>query len=298
MKTAEPAKFRALGAFFSLFSIILITLFSKTISQSTLKAVELCQNIIIPSMLPVFVFNGIFIRLSQRKASKFEGIFPIIIGVVCGCPAGIKTAVSLYESGKISKRNAEFLCLLSSPMSFSFIVGNLGNDFLCSSKRGWAILIIQFFSLVLSSLILRLFSKENDTFIAENTFKTEKASVFLPSLYDALKTVGIICTCVIFFSCLSGMICSVPFLSLKVKIMCSSLLEVTYGTYMIAQSFIPDTAFILISSLISFTGISVIIQCDSVIKGKISLNNFVYGKLIACLISLFLSCICIKSGIV
>ena len=89
---------------------------------------------VLPALLPYTIVSSlllyldafrlpckIFERLFHKRLPENETLI-IICGCLCGCPIGAKLAADSYKSGKISKRNAEFLMCACNNLSPSFLI--------------------------------------------------------------------------------------------------------------------------------------------------------------------------------
>ena len=100
----------------------------------------LCANTIIPSLFPFMVLSEIAISagigdllakylrapMSRLFGISGEGACAFLLGILCGFPVGAKSAVSLYDKGKISKQECEKLLSICNIPSMSFVVNIVG----------------------------------------------------------------------------------------------------------------------------------------------------------------------------
>ena len=174
-------------SFFLIFLIVSaavgLLLFSKQVRDSVLQAFSLSVSTVIPGLFPFLVLsdfacNAFPVRTSEktnRITEKLSGIpaagLPaVLFGLTGGYLTGCKTAVSLYESGQISKKQAQRLtCFCFSP-GLSFAVSAVGSGMIGSNTSG----LLLFFCCTLSALLSGFFlHKEKDT-QAENASRKRK----------------------------------------------------------------------------------------------------------------------------
>ncbi|MGN0132943.1 MAG: hypothetical protein ACI4AA_10915 [Lachnospiraceae bacterium] len=131
-----------------LFGILLffILRFSDTAKQYAYLGLSVWFEQMIPSLLPFMIISAMLIRLNLdeilikpvagilKKIYRISdaGVYVLVMGFLCGFPMGAKTASMEYETGKISKTEAEFLLSFVNnigPVYFlSFVYGNIYQD--------------------------------------------------------------------------------------------------------------------------------------------------------------------------
>lgn len=124
-------------------------------------------NTLIPTLLPFIILTGILTRIDniQKILSPLESYFRVLLGVsswggyvfllgmLCGYPLGAKLASDLYESDKISKKEAVYLSTFCNNPSPAFVITYLGKLCLKDVVPAYFILI----SLFSANLICMLF---------------------------------------------------------------------------------------------------------------------------------------------
>ena len=117
--------------------------------EASKEALNLCINVIIPTLFPFFVFSSLAISLGLADilGKIFGGIMkPIfnvngscstafILGLISGFPVGAKTAISLYQNGQCSKTEAERILSFSNNAGPAFVLGTVGIGIWNSSYR-------------------------------------------------------------------------------------------------------------------------------------------------------------------
>ena len=88
-------------------------------------------NTLLPTLLPFLILTGFLIHTDgiEKIFSPFRifwnkgmglscsGAYAFVLGMLCGYPMGAKIASDLYQYGKISKREAEYLLTFSNNAS-------------------------------------------------------------------------------------------------------------------------------------------------------------------------------------
>ncbi len=279
-------------------------IFSSTTSDYAKNGIYLCLNTVIPSLFPIFVVNGLlisskiadrisgFLRLPVSKlfGVSENGVYPAIIGLICGAPSGSVALSSVIDGKSISREEATVIAIASSPMSFSFIYSTLGGKMLGSYKLGIILYVVCLLSSIISGRILSVILKPKSSCCLQQAFT--KNEFCRPSLSkaisDAVTGTLSICGTIIFFSAISGLICSVPSIPISIKSALTLFLEITSGAENTTVQMQGIPAFLFLCAGVSWSGLSVICQCISSLGKSISFTQFFCGKCLASLISLII----------
>ena len=251
---------------FALFCIIIVLIvFSKDAKQGAIEGINLCENIIIPSLLPVLIISNTIININTSP------YLAVLLGLISGFPAGAVLTHSLYKNGKIDSKEARKLMSFNFCGGLAFIISAVGGIVYKSKTAG----IILFSSCFLSSLIIALFRFPVKSFKAGQTLKKPA------SLSDALctgceasvKSIAVMSAYIILFSAAIKIIHLPPFLI--------PLLEITNGIG--NNALLPPAAFC--AFFLSFGGLCVHMQIFSLLNDmKIKYSVFLFYRLVsACL---------------
>ncbi len=265
-----------------LFTYLLI--YPQYATEPTRYALEFCAKTLIPSLFIYMVLAKIVITLPITKwLIKIFGLESVVLitGTLCGCPVGAKTAVTLYESKKITKKHAEYLCSFTNNASLSFVLGFVGKELFGDIRVGLRLMIYQLIASAATALFMKfiLFGKEKiPSFSAVRSEKTGLRE----AVADSAMTMINLCACVVFFMVAGGVISHLANLTPFWEAILKSLLEFSSGCAEAIDTgkyAIPITAFAL-----SQTGFSVALQVRSVISGKLAFMPYLTGKVISCII--------------
>lgn len=303
-------KHRSLFGYASLVFMFFYIVFSDTAARSALSGMKLCGLVLVPTLFPMMVLTGIAIRsgvfnaLSRIGNKLFTPLFGIsgkyiasfFIGILGSAPTGAMAVKNLSGEKESDKEKASAL-LLSSVVSFGFIYSVVGISILGSARRGVALFVFQMISIMLTAAFLRP-KKSNYVKIQLTSMKSEKISTAVASsIRDAAINMLSVCGSVIFFSSLSGMIVSLP-IKENIKLFVCPFLELASGLQYISGHFPPDITFIMVSSAIGWSGLSMIFQSLSVSDGKIPSQKYILGRAISAFICPILALISINLGII
>ena len=146
-----------------IFSILIFTLCllycivrPRQIALATAGGLALWYHSVLPTLLPFSILSGIMVRsgiydsLSERIYPWFSKIYPVrapliyplIAGFLFGFPLGSKICADLYDTGKITAKEAEVISCISNNFGpaflYNYMVLSLNGGFL----SGWMLLLI------------------------------------------------------------------------------------------------------------------------------------------------------------
>lgn len=281
--------FSALTDSLAIILFLYLLVFPQSASEPTRNALYFCAQTLIPSLFIYMVLAKMIISLpaTDRLAKRIgTGSIVFISGILCGCPIGAKMALSLYESGRIDKRYAEYLCAFTNNASVSFVVGYVGGELFGSRVIGIRLFIFQIIASAVTALLMKRFIY-GKTHI--KTIYSESAGrvPLREAVTDSAQTMISVCACAVFFivaaSSISGFLGLPPIWDAVLK----CLLEFSSGCA--AGARLDSGALGICAFSIGFTGLSVFLQVKSVVSGKLSTKPFAVGKLISATVMTMLS---------
>ena len=270
--------------FFALTLFIYLLIYPQQATEPTRYALEFCVETLIPSLFIYMVLAKIIITLPITNwLIKVFGLETVILitGTLCGSPVGAKTALTLFENKKITKKHAEYLCSFTNNASVSFVLGFVGKELFGDIKIGIRLLIYQIIASGVTAFFMKfiIFGKEKiPSFIAVKNNKTGLRE----AVSDSAVTMINLCACVVFFMVAGGVICRFADFSILDEAIIKSILEFSSGCAAAVgakEYAIPLTAFAL-----SQTGLSMALQVKSVIAGKLAFLPYIMGKTICCVV--------------
>ncbi len=191
----EKAKY-IFGAVISCLFIFILLTYSKECSNGILSGLSFCVSVLIPSLFLFFVLSSYLsnskvlsilscaLKTPCKKILKLPEICSnaILLSLIGGYPIGAKSALSLYQSGNISKEQAQKLCLIAVCSGPSFVINFIGVALLNNKTAGVIILISQFISYIVTAVLNGIFIKTDDN---HNCVDTEKSR---PNLVEAVES--------------------------------------------------------------------------------------------------------------
>lgn len=164
--------FLSLCIFFIILSIILSP---QTYIKVCSSAIEVWAKILLPSLLPFFIFTKLLTSIGyvQTISANFKNLsfklyksppisaYIFLMSILTGYPVGSKLTSDLFNSGAISKNDAQKCTSFTSNSGPMFIVGSVGIGMLFSATCDYIILISHIIGALINGLIYRNLKGEN-----------------------------------------------------------------------------------------------------------------------------------------
>ncbi len=261
--------------------------FPTTVLSGAKNGLLLWFNQVLPSLLPFLILSTLFLStgLSDSIAKKTapvlspvfrcspSGCYAVIIGLLAGLPVGAKTIASLTETGRITKKEGQYLLPLCNNPSPLFLLGFISVSVLGQPSLRYHILLIVVLSSVLAAMLTRprdLISSQNISLNAPKNSPSSFTFSFLlldSAIEQAFSVLTKVGGYIILFSVLSSLLTMLPFPS-QVIACIGSFMEITSGSASLATLPLPVSVFIpLVVGFVSFGGLSAAAQTKSVLAG-------------------------------
>ncbi len=258
------------------FILIICIIFPEMSVTAAKEAIRLWYTSVLPVLLPFFIVskmlcfkNGTRIFTSLlRPLMRFLGIdenasFPLAISLICGFPSGSRTVADIFDD----KEYFGNLCFSSGPL---FVIGSVGTVMLGSTALGRDLFIIHICTLIIFSVILK--PKR------QSIPKLKKANGSLSeAVISSIEAILSVCGYMIFFGLIIKL-ARIELLPAPFDGLLAGCIEFTSGIKLL--SVYGDKYLPLISFLLSFGGVSVIVQCLSYLDG-INRHKFVFNRILA-----------------
>ncbi len=277
--------------FFAISAILLI--FPNTYIYSIKNSISIFFEGILPSLFPFMILSEIaissnifdnFSRILQKpisklfRVSKYSSI-AIISGFICGFPSGSKAVDSLYEQGKISKKDANILISFINNCNPAFIISTIGIIVFKSIYIGLILAISHYLSSILIGIIYSRYYNLHNNIIHEkmsNLNTNTKIScnneenvikILKKAIKNSLVTLGIIFGYIAIFNLSFDILKSIIYRFMENDILIeflSPIFEITRGSYDIYKININFKYVITIESfMLGFSGLCILFQVAS-----------------------------------
>lgn len=275
------------------------------------EGMELWMNTLIPTLLPFIILTGFLVHTDgiEKILKPFSGLFRILLGlspngayvcllgILCGYPMGAKLAADLYQYGKISKREGEYLLTFCNNTSPAFLTTYLAQICLDGKVHTPELMGILILSDVLCMLFFRFAVYRNHTFSSasfpvnkdvaagRSNSKKETPSSSSPgaiidvSIMNGFETIARLGGYILLFSILSACISHYWCFSQTGKYLVLGIMEITTGLHQLSASPFSDSLKFLCSmTMTAFGGFCIMAQTKSVLEGKLSLHPYASAK--------------------
>ncbi len=293
----------------------------REVSGAVREGLELCCNVIIPSLFPFFILTSLVISLGlagwlgrllepvMRPLFHVGGpcAAALALGFVGGYPVGARSALSLYESGQCTKTECERLLAFCNNSGPAFILGVVGAGVFSDSRIGVLLCLIHALASLCVGLLFRFYRwgdretrrERSAPPIAVQRFSTAFTGAVKGALSSTLSICAfVICFTVIIRLCfLSGalpalagllgrLLAPLGFTQVWAQRLLTGVLELTSGVWALTDGGSLEGRAAMAAFLLGWAGISVHCQVLSFL-GESGLNTRTYlaGKLLHGLIS-------------
>lgn len=285
---------------------------ARFISQS-LNGLNAWALNVLPSVLPFMFFTRVlstldFLPKLTRPFSRVTktlfntppiSIYAFLMAILSGYPVGSKLVADLYLQGKISKQDAfkmSSFCSTSGPM---FIVGAVGVGMFHSAKIGYILFISHILGAILNGIFFRgrltkKFAKDED-FVAQSPTNSQKPDLSDIVLNSTLSILSVGCIITIFFIVIECFSPAISLLPPNLACFVEGLIEITKGCISLSALSNQTLATILASFVISFGGISTLLQSLTMLsKLKLPPTFFAFQKFMHAVFSCLITIILLK----
>ncbi len=284
---------------------LLLTFRHSEIAISSMSdGMRLCTSTVIPALFPFMVLSELLVssgaaelvsRIFGRIFEKLfgirrEGCIAFLLGVVCGFPIGTKSAVSLYESGRISRAELEHLITFCNGPSSAFLISAVGVSLFSSHEFGVMLYCVEIISAIVIGVLGRVFfshKKRDEKKTPVRVVKPEGKDSGLQSMVSAVTSSALsmlyVCAFVVFFSSVTGILriyADAVRLPQALKTVLIGFFEMTGGVS--AASSLPTYCACLCSAaIVGWSGLSVHFQLVSLCSDhKIAYRPYFAAKLV------------------
>lgn len=289
---------------------LLFAFFPETVSYAAGEALSLCAHTLLPSLFPFFVCANVLLSLgvAEKTGELFSGITrrlfrvngegaaAIFLGFISGYPAGAVISGRLYKEGCITKSEAERLLGFTNNAGPLFILGTVGTMLYGSKAAGLVLYVSVMVASLLTGFCMR-FYKSSDFYAPKSGVHKEN-----DPMGDAVSAVMTLSGYVVFFAVVLAFLENGGVIDAICRFFemwglgrgTASLLSM--GIFEISTAAKKaDGALPAMAALLSFGGISVLLQTASVIKkAGLSIKPYLIGKTLSATFSAVICTLILK----
>lgn len=276
---------------------------------------QLCYNVIIPSLFPFFVLSSLVVelglagyvgRLLERVMRPLFAVpgacaSAVALGFIGGYPVGARTAISLYEKGMCSKTEAERLLAFCNNSGPAFVLGVVGAGVFSSSSVGILLYLAHAAASMCVGILFRFYKwdervRENGSRLA---FQTRRLSAaFTGCVKESFLSTIHICAFVVFFTVVIRMLAVSGILSAIAgglsalfgpvglteqwgERLLTGILEVSSGVWSLSGEGSLSGRLSMAAFMLGWAGVSVHCQVLSFLGGSgLSVRTYLIGKML------------------
>lgn len=277
--------------------MVALILDSATAFEGASAGISICIKTVIPSLFPFFILSsmltenlyGSALRILQPIGQLLgiskgtESIW--LTGMLGGYPVGARCVAQAYQSGNISRNEAQRMLGFCCNAGPAFIFGMAGPYF-PTMLYPCVLFLIQILSSVLTAILI---PRE-----AIHHTAPSKTSIVTwhQAMQNALRAIGTVCGWIIAFRVILS-VCERWFFWLfpnYIQVILTGITELSNGILSLHRIGPLPLKFILCSSILSFGGMCVVMQTQAVAKG-LSIGPYLRGKILQCALSTSLSAV-------
>ena len=258
---------------------------------------------VLPTLLPFVILSNILMdsnylqylnKITAPLVSRLipvsdNGAFVLLSGFLFGFPIGSKNCAALLASGKITRREADVLFIITNNISPVFVTSFiLYTQLKLSHLSAVTLLILYFPALLLGSILLSTDARQPASGSQMN-FK-----IIDTGIMDGFETLTRLGGYIMLFSMIASLLQKLP-VPRVVTLILTGMVEITNGIAMLPDSGLPQSVqYVLAVVYTAFGGLSGIAQTSSMIRDTpLSIKRYCIAKLVlaaccgllACLVS-------------
>ena len=268
-----------------------LLLFPDTASHAVRSGLLLCGTTVIPALFPFLVLSRILIGiLPKRTANWMSRLMEHCFGVSGPCftafvisflgsyPVGASAVVHLYESGTISKQDAERALRFCNNSGPGFFIGIVGGVIFHSTTAG----IVLYLCHIFSSVLCGMFNAEPKTHAQIRRIQQKNvpfSELILSSIGDTCTVLLQLCGMIVAFSLISTYLRLLRLSSLPeiVEALLLGTLELTTGILHLSGS---ASSFAAAAFIMSWGGLCVHMQAKNLwVKAGLTVRGYYSAKL-------------------
>lgn len=263
-------------------------------AESVKSALEVCAMGLIPSLFPFIVLTGMIIssglsdKISHILGKPVAYLFgvdkdcacAVILGCLCGFPIGAVCTRELFASGKIEKSTAERLISFTNNASPAFCIGTVGLALFSDIGYGIRLYFCQLAAALLIGTVQRKPYKQS-THTPSSRSTQPLSDMLSVAVSEAGLTILKICSFAVFFAVVGDALAAVcsRFFGELAAALSAAFCELTLAGRR-AASLEMKTARLIVAFAVGWSGISVHMQCASVLSGSgIGMKRYYISKL-------------------
>ena len=268
--------------------LLCLVIFSADAKLGAKDGIALCENVIIPALLPVLIVTNIVINTNCRRL--FEKAFgfitvklfrlprcatsAIIFGLIGGYPAGALLTNQLFINKMIDENQARRIMRFNFCGGVAFVITAVGTITMKSTAYGIVLYAINVIASIIIGIVSALFYPKIKPNGQITSYPLTLSQAIVQSVEQTVKSLLIMSGYIIMFSAISIMV------DLPQEL--TPLLEITNGICRTKKHFSLN----MIASFLSFGGLCIHLQLMGVLNNiKMKYYDFLIWRIVSALLS-------------
>ena len=293
--------------------LLLLVLLPKICLEGATTGLLLWFEHVIPALFPFFVFSKIILALNICP-KKLKPFYPVVMGMISGCPTGTYLLADMIDEGTLTKQKAQSMLILCNNASPAFLINYIGCGCMPAGNNKYLALIcivISSFMVFLINKLINNIKNKHYNYISKNYnsnnkhthYKTpgsstlhsndhktpESFSCILEStILKSAELLVLIGGYIILFSIISNIIIHIVPYAIP-KLLLGSIPEITVGSKLLSTTSLIQNEQIksaAIATLCGFGGLCGISQTIAPIRSSgMSVRSYVLNRMFCGIIS-------------
>ena len=281
-------------------------------STTVFEGMTFTAHAIIPSVFPVMLIaelmtrsgvldhiSSFFYPLMNRAKLNPHLLAPVLVGYVCGFPAGAKSVRRSVENGLISNEEANCLLAASNCAGPAFVISAVGSGMYSSAMKGFLLWFVCSTTCTLLSFVLipRQHDPKKDIPKRMSNERVGFSELFCESVKStSLSILNLFCLITFFYSLSKSAVYALEQAGIN-SVYCSiasGLLEI--GSGCASAAFLPDPYSICITAFsVGFGGMCVFFQVKNEAHRGARMTAYLTIKAVCGVISTLFACFLLQS---
>lgn len=268
--------------YFSLISLFVVMgmfcVYSDNVDYSVRKALKLCADVLIPSLLPCIAVSNIIIKLNliNLLPKKIQIVFLFFLSLVSGYPVGANLLNECVKSGQLTKKDAKKILPAFINAGPGFIINMIGNAVLGQKELGY----ILFVSQCSSSFFIFMFTHGFKIKLSICTKVFSLSTALSECVSQAFNSIKNICIYVLLFF---------SFREIIAKVFGNTVSHIFTFFGEVTSAVLMQNNVYIISVLLSWCGICVYLQVLSVTEYNVSVKYIVLFRMLHGILSVIIT---------
>ncbi|MBR2615087.1 MAG: hypothetical protein IKC69_00200 [Clostridia bacterium] len=263
---------------FPMLILILSLLYPAASARGVREGLRLVTDAALGALFPALVLSRLLCACLGRAGGRTGLFLPLLLGLVSGLPVGAVAATDLARRGVIRKGEAERMLFFCNNPGPAFLVGYCGKQIFGSERIGWLLFGAQSALAILSFFFFFYKELSAKREVSARSPSPPLSRLLTESIREAGSAFFYLACCILFFSFLTRLVCTVGGLAGTGYALTALFFECTGGVG--ALKALPRTlALPLCGAGVGWAGLSVHFQTLGVLsEASLSPRYYFAGK--------------------